>query len=139
MSRRIHISVRLALLISICSLAALAEDRYLVKVAGDVNGIAIRYGLTVVRSMGGSASGHHVLSSKGPISQTVLRSLATEFSVSSAEAEKAVRLPGIKAVLRSPSRRARLRPVFPAFLSLTTTHTPPRHTSISLPPCHQYG
>jgi subtilisin family serine protease len=97
MSRKIHISMRIALLISLCSLGALAEDRYFVKVAGDVDGIARRYGLTVVRSLGGSASGHHVLSSKGPISQTVLRSLATEFAVSSAEAEKAVRLPGIKA------------------------------------------
>ena len=72
MSRRIHISVRIALLISLCSLGALAEDRYLVKVAGDINGIAQRYGLTVVKSLGGSAAGNYVLSSTGPISQTVL-------------------------------------------------------------------
>ena len=97
MSRKIHTSVRLALLISLCSVGALAEDRYLVKVAGGVDGIAQRYGLTVVRSLGGSAAGYYVLSSKEPISQTVLSSLATEFAVSSAEAEKAVRLPGIKA------------------------------------------
>jgi subtilisin family serine protease len=95
LSSRIHISVRIALLISLCSLGALADDRYLVKVAGDVNGIAKRYGLTVVKSLSGSASGHHVLSSSGPIPQTVLRSLSAEFAVSSAEAEKAVRLPGI--------------------------------------------
>jgi subtilisin family serine protease len=97
MSRKIHTSVRIALLISLCSVGALAEDRYLVKVAGGVDGIAQRYGLTVVRSLGGSAAGYYVLSSKEPISQTVLSSLATEFAVSSAEAEKAVRLPGIKA------------------------------------------
>jgi subtilisin family serine protease len=96
MLRRIHISVRIALLISLCSLGALAEDRYLVKAAGDIDGIAKRYGLTVVKSLGGSAAGHHVLSSKGPIPEAVLRSLATEFAVSSAEAEKAVQLPGIK-------------------------------------------
>ena len=97
MSRKIHTSVRIALLISLCSVGALAEDRYLVKVAGGVDGIAQRYGLTVVRSLGGSAAGYYVLSSKEPISQTVLSSLATDFAVSSAEAEKAVRLPGIKA------------------------------------------
>ena len=106
MLRRIHISVRIALLISLCSLGALAEDRYLVKVAGDINGIAKRYGLTVVKSLSGSASGHHVLSSKGRHSgRRVLRSLATEFAVSSAEVEKAVRLPGIKAGRSGPPRR----------------------------------
>jgi subtilisin family serine protease len=96
MLRRLHISVRIALLVTLFSLGAFAEDRYLVKVTGDVNGIAKRYGLTVVKSLTGSASGHHILSSKGAIPQTVLRNLSMEFAVRSAEAEKAVHLPGIK-------------------------------------------
>ena len=96
MVRRLHISVRIALLVALYSLGAFAEDRYLVKVTGDVNGIAKRYGLTVVKSLTGSASGHHVLSSKGTIPQTVLRNLSLEFAVHSAEAEKPVHLPGIK-------------------------------------------
>ena len=98
MPRRIHISVRIALLIFLCSLGALADDRYIVQVAGgDINGIAQRYGLAVVKSMSGSAAGYYVLSSKGSSAQTVLRSLAAEFAVSSVEEDKAVRLPGIKA------------------------------------------
>ena len=57
MLRRRHISVRISLLISLCCLAAFGEDRYLVKVTGDINGLANRLGLTVVKSLTGSASG----------------------------------------------------------------------------------
>jgi subtilisin family serine protease len=79
------------------SLGAFAEDRYFVKVTGDVNGIARRHGLTVVKSLTGSAAGYHVLSSNGPVPRTVLQNLSMEFAVSSAEPEKLVQLPGIKA------------------------------------------
>ena len=88
--------MRIALLVALYALGAFAEDRYLVKVTGDVNGVAKRHGLTVVKSLTGSASGQHVLSSRGVDPQTMLRSLSMEFAVNSAEAEKAVRLPGIK-------------------------------------------
>jgi subtilisin family serine protease len=96
MSRRLHNSVRIPLLIALLSLGALAEDRYLVKVTGDVNAVARRHGLTVVKSLG-SASGHYVLASEGVDPQGVLRALAAEFSVQSAEPDSPVTLPGIKA------------------------------------------
>jgi subtilisin family serine protease len=96
MSRRLHISVRISLLIALFSLGAFAEDRFLVKVNGDINALAKHYGLTVVRSLGGSASGMHVLSSKGVNSQDLLNSLASEFSVRSVEPDNSVILPGIK-------------------------------------------
>jgi len=100
MSRRLHTSVRIACLAAFCSIGAFAEDRYLVKGAGDINDIAARHGLTVVKSLAGSASGLYVLSSKGAIPQTVLRSLSMDSAVQSAEPEKAVRLPGIDASAR---------------------------------------
>ncbi|MEO8369188.1 MAG: S8 family serine peptidase [Candidatus Solibacter sp.] len=96
MSRRLHNSVRIALLVALTTLGGFAEDRYLVKVNGDVNAVAKRYGLTVVKSLAGSGSGRHVLSSKGTLPITVLRNLSAEFAVRSAESEKPVRLPGIK-------------------------------------------
>jgi subtilisin family serine protease len=95
MSRRLHTSVRIACLAAFCSIGAFAEDRYLVKGAGDINDIAARHGLTVVKSLNGSASGLYVLASKGVIPQSVLRSLSMDTAVQSAEPEKAVRLPGI--------------------------------------------
>jgi subtilisin family serine protease len=95
MSRRLHKSVRIALLVALSTLAAFAEDRYLVKVNGDVNAVASRYGLTVVKSLTGSGLGYYVLSSKGSAPATVLRNLSSEIAVTSAEPEKTVRLPGI--------------------------------------------
>jgi subtilisin family serine protease len=89
--------MRIAFLIALYSLGAFAEDRYLVKGTGDIHDIAVRHGLTVVKSLAGSASGLYVLSSKGAIPQTVLRSLSMDSAVQSAEPEKAVRVPGIKA------------------------------------------
>jgi subtilisin family serine protease len=88
--------MRIALLVAIFAVGAFAEDRFLVKVTGDVYGVATRHGLTVVKSLTGSATGQHVLSSKGANPQTVLRSLSLEFAVNSAEAEKPVWLPGRK-------------------------------------------
>ena len=109
--------------------------------AGDVNGIAKRYGLTVVKSLSGSASGHHVLASRGAIPAAVLRSLATEFAVSSAEVEKAVRLPGIKPAAPSPPRRRalgrhqhieRTYPLLQLFRGLGLRQSTGHR-------CHQYG
>jgi subtilisin family serine protease len=96
MSRRFHISVRISLLSALFSLGAFAEDRYFVKVNGDVNAVAMRYGLTVVKSLGGTATGKHILSSQGQNPQNVLRSLAADFSVQTVESDNPVVLPGIK-------------------------------------------
>jgi len=92
--------MRIALLVALYAVGAFAEDRYLVKVTGDVNGIAKRHGLTVVKSLTGSASGQHVLSSRGVDPQTVLRNLSLEFAVRGAEQDKPVRLPGILAAAK---------------------------------------
>ena len=100
MLRRLHIPARIALLVALFALGAFAEDRYLVKVTGDVNGVARQHGLTVVKSLTGSASGYHILSSRGPAPDVVLRSLAKEFAVQTAEHEKPVPLPGIRAAAR---------------------------------------
>jgi subtilisin family serine protease len=97
MLRRLHISVRIPLLVALYCLGAFAQNQYLVKVSGDVNGIANRYGLTIVKSLTGSASGYHVLSSNAAKPQTVLHNLSTDPAVLSAEPDKPVQLPGIKA------------------------------------------
>ena len=96
MSRRLHNPVRISLLVAITTFAGFAEDRYLVKVNGDVNAVAQRHGLSVVKSLTGSGAGRYVLSSKGKQPQAVLGDLFSEFAVSAAETEKPVRLPGIK-------------------------------------------
>jgi subtilisin family serine protease len=88
--------MRLPLLIALFSLAAFAEDFYFVKVQGDVNELARRHGLTVVKSLAGSAANLHVLSSSGRDPQTVLHSLGAEFSVRTVESDSAVVLPGIR-------------------------------------------
>jgi subtilisin family serine protease len=96
MLRRLHIAVRIALVAMLCCFGAFAQAKYLVKVTGDVHGIAARHNLTVVRSLTGSAVGYHVLSSKGADPRTVLHNLSMESAVSAAETEQPVRLPGIK-------------------------------------------
>ena len=96
MSRRLHISMRIALLVTLFCLGAFAQEKYFVTVTGDVNGIAKRYNLTVVKSLAGSA-GQHVLSSKGANPHSVLRSLSLDSAVKSAELDKVVLLPGKKA------------------------------------------
>jgi subtilisin family serine protease len=87
--------MRIALLAALYCLGAFAQDKYFVKVAGDVYRIAKRHDLTVVRSLTGSALGYHVLSSRGVNPETVLHNLSMESAVNSAEPEKAVQLPGI--------------------------------------------
>ena len=96
MSRRLHISTRIAVLLALFCLGAFAEDRYLVKVTGDINGVARRCGLTLVKSLTGSASGYYVLASNGAPWQTVLHNLSMDSAVKSAESEKPVWLPGKK-------------------------------------------
>jgi subtilisin family serine protease len=97
MLRKLHISVRIALLAALYALGASAEDRFLVKVTGDVGPVAKRHGLTVVKSLTGSASGQYVLSSIGTNPQAVRRNLSLEAAVQSVEQDKPVWLPGRKA------------------------------------------
>ncbi|MEO8591906.1 MAG: S8 family serine peptidase [Candidatus Solibacter sp.] len=96
MSRKLHNLVSLGVLAALTALGAFAEDRYLVKVNGDVNSIAKRNGLTVVRALSGSGSRQYVLASRGVSPLSVLRGLGTDPLVRAAETEKPVRLPGIK-------------------------------------------
>ena len=97
MLRRLLASLSIILLVMLFSVGAFAEDRYLVKVNGDVNGIASRNHLTLVKSLTGSASGYHVLSSTGAAAPTVLRNLSRDPAVTSAEPEQPAQLPGISA------------------------------------------
>src|ERR1035441_9056271 len=97
MLRGLHIPVRLAFVAELFSFGAFAEDRYVVKVTGDVNAIAQRHGLQVVKTLTGSASGHYVLSSSNLDPATVLRNLKMEFAVRTAEPDVPVQLPGITA------------------------------------------
>ncbi|MCU1235733.1 MAG: fervidolysin [Candidatus Solibacter sp.] len=96
MSRRLHISVRVLLLIALFAIGAFAEDRYVVKILGDANAVAKRHGLTLVKSLGGSAAGTHVFSSKGIDASIMLHQLTSDFSVRTAESDTPVVLPGIK-------------------------------------------
>ena len=62
MLNRSHIPARLACLAVLLSAAASGEDRFLVKVTGDVAQIAQRNHLKIVKSFNGSGTGVHVLS-----------------------------------------------------------------------------
>src|SRR4051794_5749164 len=94
MSRKLHILARTGLLLALCCLVGSAEDRYVIKSNGDANKLASRYGLKLMKSLPGSGSGTHVLSSSGQNTAQVLRSLASDPSVNSAEPDHAVLLPG---------------------------------------------
>src|SRR5437879_1045774 len=94
MSRKLHISIRTGLLLALCCLVGFAEDRYVIHTKGDVEGIASRYGLRVVKSLGGSGIGMHVVASSGQNPANVLRSLALDAGVNSAEQDQPVLLPG---------------------------------------------
>jgi subtilisin family serine protease len=80
----------------LCSPEVLGEDRIVIRVKGDVNQLSNRLNLKVEKSLNGSGAGIHVVSPRdGSSTQHVLRSLALEASVQSAETEKPVQLPGI--------------------------------------------
>jgi subtilisin family serine protease len=94
MSRKLHILARTGLLLALCCFVGFAEDRYVINTKGDINKIASRYGLKIIKSLDGSGNGTHVLSSNGKNPQQVIRSLASEAGVNSAEHDKPVMLPG---------------------------------------------
>src|SRR5262245_56928456 len=96
MLKNLYLPANIALLAAALSVPAIAEDRFVVKVDGDVNQVARRHNLSGVKSLTGSVSGVHVLSAhRGSDAQHVLRSLAQEAGVRSAESEKPMLLPGL--------------------------------------------
>jgi subtilisin family serine protease len=112
MLKRSYTPVRLACLAVLLSAVASGEDRFLVKITGDVTQIAQRNHLKVVKSLSGSASGVYVLSApSGSDAQHVLRNLANEAFVSSAESEKPVKLPGLGSPINPNPTASRLSAV----------------------------
>lgn len=96
MLKKPYTPIKLLLLGVLLSAGAFGQNRFLVRVTGDVGPIAQRNRLSIIRSLGGSAAGVHVLSS--PVTddpQLVLRGLATDSDVRAAESEKPMRLPGL--------------------------------------------
>ena len=72
-----HIPARIGALLLLAT-GAFAADRFVVKVSGDVNDLARRHNLRVIKSLIGSANGIHVLEApQGSSSQQVLSSLAS--------------------------------------------------------------
>lgn len=95
MSRTRNIPAHFGVLLLLAT-GAHAQDRFVVKVSGDVNDLARRHNLSVVKSLSGSANGIHVLEAPhGSNSQQVLRNLAYEAAVKTAESEAPVKLPGL--------------------------------------------
>ena len=104
MSTKLHLPAKFTLLSAILSASLLADDRFVVKVDGDVTQIARRHNLSVVKSLGGSGAGVHVLSApKGSDSRTVLQGLSQEVAVRGVEKEKPLLLPGVNKSSLNPS------------------------------------
>ncbi|MBS1856709.1 MAG: S8 family serine peptidase [Acidobacteria bacterium] len=88
--------VRLATLALLLPAAVFAQGRFLVKVRGDIGPVAQRNQVTVLKALSGSASGMYVLSApRGADARQLLRNLAADAAVQSAEPEKPVKLPGL--------------------------------------------
>jgi subtilisin family serine protease len=101
--------VKFLILAGLLSAEAFGQNRFLVRVTGDVGQIAVRNRLSVIRSLGGSATGVHVLSGTAADDpQLVLRSLATEAEVKSAESERPMRLPGLSSRINTNPTSSRL-------------------------------
>lgn len=111
MLKNLHIPPRVALFAALLSLPAFAQDRFVIKADGDVNTIARRLSLTVIKSLGGSGAGVHVVSGpRGRDAQSVLRDLAQESAVRSVEKEKPLLLPGIGSKANPNPAGSRLAP-----------------------------
>ena len=94
MSRKLHILARTGLLLALCCFVGFADDRYVINAKGDINKIASRYGLKLLRSLPGAGNGVHVLSGSGQNAAHVLHTLNSDPGVNSAEPDKPVLLPG---------------------------------------------
>jgi subtilisin family serine protease len=109
MSKTPYIPVKVLFVAGLLTVGAFGQNRFLVKVTGDIAQVAQRNHLTIIRSLGGSASGVHILSgAKGDDPQEVLRSLAAEGAVRSVEREKPMRLPGLSSPLNPNPTLSRL-------------------------------
>src|SRR4051812_38112425 len=96
MLKLLHIPAKIGALALLLSSALLADDRFVVKVNGDVNQLAARNNLSVVKSLSGSGTGIHVLQApRGASLLQVLRNLANDSLVAGAESEKPLVLPGL--------------------------------------------
>ena len=112
MLTRSLIPAQVTLLAVLLSAAAFGEDRFLIKVDGDIHQIAKRNHLSVVKSLDGSATGVHLLSApKGSDVRDVLRNLTNEATVRSVESERPLRLPGIGSKVNPNPTASRLAPV----------------------------
>ena len=99
MLKTLHTLTRIGLLTGLLSLAALAQNRYVVHLGtGNADSIAARHGMTVVKSLKGSGTGVHVLSApRNSNSWKVMQDLAADMEVQSAETDSPILLPGLKA------------------------------------------
>jgi thermitase len=114
MSRKLQISARTGLVLAFCCFVVSAEDRYVINTKGDINKIASRYGLKVIKSFTGSGSGTHVLSSGRQDPQhIIIRSLASDSDVSRAELDQPVLLPGQRSSAAVHPAGAPKGPAFP--------------------------
>jgi len=114
MLKPLQILTRISLLMGLLSLTAGAEDRYVVRLGlNDANSFAARHGMTVVKSLTGSGTGVHVLSApKNSAPWQVMQDLAADTAVQSAETDRPILLPGMKAAATvHPSAAA--KPAFP--------------------------
>src|SRR5450755_3776843 len=98
MLKKLHTLTRISLTIGLLSLAASAQDRYVVHLGrNNAYSVAARHGMTVVKSLTGSGAGVHVLSApKNSKSWKVMQDLSTDSAVQSAESDSPILLPGIK-------------------------------------------
>jgi subtilisin family serine protease len=108
MLKKPHIPTSLLLLAGMCA-TAFGQNRFLVRVTGDIDPVAIRHRLSVVRSLRGSASGIHVLAGPaGSDAKKLLQSLANDPQVSAADADQAMRLPGLSSPINPNPSGSRL-------------------------------
>src|SRR5436305_9538878 len=118
--------IQTSLLIGLLALAAPAEDRkYVVHLSSNTlaSTVAGRHGMSVVKSLKGSASGICVLSAPNTEEAwRVIQHLATDPEVKAAESDNPVTLPGIKAGTQVHPASAS-KPSFPLNGTMTRYYT----------------
>jgi len=101
MLKNLNILIQASLLMGSLAIVAPAQDRnYVVQLKGDADAgtVAAAHAMTVLRSLGGSGTGIHVMSAPaGQQDWQVLQGLATDPNVQAAETDGPVALPGINA------------------------------------------
>jgi len=112
---RKNFMVRACLLAMVMVLPGLAEDHYILKLrtASSISQVCTNHGVNVLRAMSGSATGIFVVAvPSGPLSSSVLRSLADDPNVSGVEADSQVALPELAGVPVRASGQSTLPPLF---------------------------